>query len=355
MNASLIDDIKARWDCRQVVETDLGPPMHRSGNSYTWPCPFHSERTPGAFHVFTDGFKCFSSSCGKAGDVFTWAMEYHGLSFQEAAERLNGGQPVKAINPQESARLATERAERVARDLERKISEAQRALEELRQAQSWMKYYDSLDEHARQLWRGRGIPDHYQDFWQLGYCADYALWKMEDGQWLDWWHTPTLSIPVWGQGWQLNNVKHRLLKEPASGDKYRQEKHGVPPAPFMACPDRDSGPLLLLEGEIKAMVTFSTIEADTIQVAGLPSATPNSEIYQAFKDYEPVYICMDPDAYDPPKAGEPPAVQRAADAIGHERARLLWLPGKIDDVINAGFIGKQGLRRLIRSARKIKT
>lgn len=61
-------------------------PLRQMGGRFVAPCPFHQETKP-SFNVTPDGrFYCFG--CQKAGDIFTFWMEYHGLSFREALEQL---------------------------------------------------------------------------------------------------------------------------------------------------------------------------------------------------------------------------------------------------------------------------
>jgi DNA primase len=52
-------------------------------------CPFHTDHTPGSFHVnlVTGAYKCFS--CGMAGgDVVAFVMALYGLQFLEALAKL---------------------------------------------------------------------------------------------------------------------------------------------------------------------------------------------------------------------------------------------------------------------------
>ena len=348
MDEYAIHDLKSRFDLRRYIEKDLGPP-NQTGSSYVWPCPFHNERTPGGFRVFKDGYKCFS--CGAQGDIIDWRMERTGETFQQATAALNGGQALAPPDPVLTARRAAERAKQIELELQEKIEQAQKALKELRKARSWLEYHSNLQGDygwARELWKERGIDDFFIDYWQLGYCEDYTLWRKDGPNWIDWWHSPTLSIPVWSEGWEISNVKHRLINAPDTGGKYIQEKRGIPAAPFIANPDLRHGPLLLVEGEIKSMVSFMTLNDPDWQAAGLPGVTPDPAIYEIFANYEPVYLCLDPDAYQ----GTKPTIKNAIDAIGKDRTRVMWLPQKIDDAILAGALTKNGLYRLINSARK---
>jgi DNA primase len=66
--------------------------LKKRGQNYVGLCPFHSERSP-SFTVNQGKqiYHCFG--CGKGGDVFSFWMEYHNLSFPQAlrdlAERYN--------------------------------------------------------------------------------------------------------------------------------------------------------------------------------------------------------------------------------------------------------------------------
>jgi DNA primase len=61
--------------------------LTREGRDLVGLCPFHSERTP-SFRVFADHYHCFG--CGAHGDIFTWLMQMHRLSFVEAMAHLSG-------------------------------------------------------------------------------------------------------------------------------------------------------------------------------------------------------------------------------------------------------------------------
>lgn len=305
------------------------------GDEYVGPCPLScGGHGTDRFHVWSDKGNYWCRQCGDQGFVDEFDKDWR-------------------PTPEEIAKQAEERARHAEESLRREIQRAERAIEELREAQSWLKYHESLLRHGRGVWNNRGVPDFWQDFWFLGYCEDFSLKRNENGQWVEWWHTPTLSIPIRDRDWQVTNIKHRLVNVPDIGGKYRYEKYGIPAQPFICSPDHKSGPLFLAEGEIKAMVVFTEItsnpnEETRIQVAGLPSVKPDPASLELFKDHEPIYLCLDPDAYD----GEEAPIDTITETLGRERVRQLWLPSKIDDAIVAGDLDKDGLRRLIRTARK---
>ncbi|MCG8549503.1 MAG: DNA primase [Desulfobacterales bacterium] len=61
--------------------------LKKSGRNFFGLCPFHSEKTP-SFSVNPDKqiFHCFG--CGVGGNVLSFVMKYHGISFPEAVKML---------------------------------------------------------------------------------------------------------------------------------------------------------------------------------------------------------------------------------------------------------------------------
>jgi len=310
--------------------------QRQTANEYSSTCPqcgggvHQNGELPDRFRMFTDGkTRAWCRRC-----------DYHWYP-----DMAGDWQPPDP----ETLRLRAEQAER---DLERSIAQAQSTLDELRRARRWIEYHQGMSENGRMLWRLRGLQDFWVDWWKLGYTPNYELWRKNGETWENWWQSPTLTIPVWGNGWQVNNIKHRLLNTPPGGGKYQQEKRGVPPAAFFCDPDRADGPLMICEGEIKSMVTFALIDSSTIQVTGLPTATPAPEMLAQFSGYDPVYVCLDPDAFIKPDRDRPAPIERMVGIIG-SRARVIELPDKIDDLINGDHLDKAALRRAFARARRL--
>ena len=95
-----IDEIKSKNDIVDVIGSYIS-----LNEKYKANCPFHTEKTPGAFSVHPDKqiYKCFS--CGESGNVITFVQKYTGVSFIEAlsilAERAGiklDVKPVKKID-----------------------------------------------------------------------------------------------------------------------------------------------------------------------------------------------------------------------------------------------------------------
>lgn len=82
---NIIEEIKNRADIVEIIGEDLQ--LKVSGSNFKALSPFTSEKTP-SFVVSRQKqiFKCFSS--GKGGNVYSYLMEMHGMSFIEAVKHL---------------------------------------------------------------------------------------------------------------------------------------------------------------------------------------------------------------------------------------------------------------------------
>lgn len=157
------DSARRVKDAADIVEV-IGEyvTLQKAGARYKGLCPFHSEKTP-SFTVNGDRqfFHCFG--CKESGDVFSFLMRYHHMSFPEALENL---------------------AERYGIELEeRQLSPAE--LERARQREALFKanetaaalfhhflLHDPAGGKARTYLEGRGIPASVIESFRLGAVPD---------------------------------------------------------------------------------------------------------------------------------------------------------------------------------------
>jgi hypothetical protein len=242
--------------------------------------------------------------------------------------------------PPTPAELEYWRIERVKAEQERKRS-AERAIENLRSSRIWEQYHKALNNEGREYWRQRGIPDSLQNYWKLGWVDEYMLQYAGNdymGQ--------SATIPIFGAGWQPLNVKHRLLHLPGNIGKYRYELRGQQQPVFLTNPDAAlDGQVFVIEGEIKAMVTWLTLADRNTKVVGLPGITPSNEALTVILSAERVTLVLDPGADD--------AALRLANIIGIKKCRVLIPPMKIDDAIMAINPSKTELANLLATAQPI--
>lgn len=233
---------------------------------------------------------------------------------------------------------------------QQRLAEIQTALEILQKEQAWVKYHEAAFDNGevRQLYAQRGIKeDFWIMYWSLGFNPAKQVWYEGQG-----YLCQSLTIPIFETlTRKALNIKHRLLNPPNPGDKYRPEIKGLPAALFVADLDKPlKGKTLLVEGEFKAMVSYLCADDPTMQVVGVPSKSPDLDMLDKLAECEPVFVCLDPDAYQVKGSEREPAISRLAAHLGN-RARIIRLPGKIDDLINAGAITKPLLKSLMNGAR----
>jgi DNA primase len=204
----------------------IGITLKHIGNRWQGVCPLHDNSdNPTAFVIYEDGDKqrwtCFTH-CGH-GDIIDFVVRWKHISLKEAIEYLNVGINISHEEMLEITRKRREEAERY--EAQKKL-EYEAAVKSLNDARKWENYHNQLDENenklARNLWRVRGVPDTWQDIWELGYC-DCFKYKVDDTIY----STPTLAIPIRDDTNRVTNIKHRLLNPVNPKDKYRDRKSVV--------------------------------------------------------------------------------------------------------------------------------
>jgi hypothetical protein len=88
-------DIKSRHPLKEFLAS-LGMEFESAAHGCARAsCPFHQEKTA-SFTVYPDHhYYCFG--CGAVGDIFSFLKETQGMNFRQAAEHLNGSQPVTVL------------------------------------------------------------------------------------------------------------------------------------------------------------------------------------------------------------------------------------------------------------------
>jgi hypothetical protein len=315
----------------------------RGTNEFSASCPSCGGNQHSTDGAYPDRFRLFLRSRA-TGRPMGWCR-HCGYTWHPGKLKGERWKPT----PEEAAAWLSEREQYE----KARLDEISRAIDFLRQETKWLKYHDNLTGELRQYYYKRGLDDYWIDYWLLGYNPCKQVW-LDDASYT----TPTLTIPIFETVTrQAVNLRHRLLEPKAPDDKYRPEIKGLPAAMFVADLDKPlSGQVIIIEGEFKAMTTYLTMDDPNMQVVGIPSKTPDLDLLKKLDQCDPVYICLDPDAYfltgqDLRNNRHTTAVARLAQGIG-PRARVMNLPGKVDDLIHQNVINKASLRSLMRSARK---
>jgi len=82
---NLIEEIREGSDIVDVISELVV--LKKKGKNFVGLCPFHTERTP-SFTVSQENQMFYCFGCGTGGNVYTFLMKYHGLSFVDAVKTL---------------------------------------------------------------------------------------------------------------------------------------------------------------------------------------------------------------------------------------------------------------------------
>jgi len=213
-----------------------------------------------------------------------------------------------------------------------RLRSAQMALDNLKDNRIWEQYHKMLDDRARQYWRGRGIPDAYQNYWALGW----------DHQ------RDAATIPLFGPAWEPLNVKLRLMD--ASKGRYRYLLSGQSAPMFLCDPDMLlENHVIAVEGELKAATSYVVLDDPKACIVGLPGLSASQSIVDTLAKADRVTLVLDPGS-DVRNGNGWSAAGKLVSVIGRDKCRLLIPNAKIDDALLAAKLDKYAVRRLLGQA-----
>jgi DNA primase len=163
-----VQRLKAMADIVQIIGEHVQ--LRKSGTNYQGLCPFHSEKTP-SFMVnpARRWFHCFG--CGEGGDVFTFMMLYHRLTFPEVIKDLAARYQLELPQVQ----LSTQDREQLQR---------RQALYEINDRAAALYHRLLLTspqaEPARRYLQGRAIPDELVARFRLGFAPERWDFLLKD-------------------------------------------------------------------------------------------------------------------------------------------------------------------------------
>lgn len=228
------------------------------------------------------------------------------------------------------------------RRAEAKKHSAERELEHISAIKKWLQYSDMKDEAAREWWRKRGIPYGHQEFWSLGWDFDMNRWGY-----------PSATIPLFDQQGNILNIKHRLQvpkAEESKVGKYRYNVPGLPQPMFLCNPELPlDNHVIAVEGEVKSMVVWATLDDPAACIVGLPGLNPAPHITDTLAKVDAVTLVLDPGADERGPDGWS-KMGKLVQAIGRQKTSVLVPPLKVDDGILMAHLDKRDVRVMIESA-----
>ena len=155
---SFIDDLLARVDVIDVVDSRVK--LKKTGKNYSACCPFHNEKSP-SFTVSPDKQFYYCFGCGASGTALKFVMEFDGLSFPDAVEKLAAQAGMEV--PREQQAMVEVRQEQMHQPLFELMHKAGLYYEQmLRSHEQKGKAVDYL--------KGRGLSGKAARFFGIGYA-----------------------------------------------------------------------------------------------------------------------------------------------------------------------------------------
>lgn len=309
---SIVDEVKAKTDCRELIARDLGAP--KTGGSlsrkwWAWLCPFHTEKTP-SFQVTADHWFCFG--CRKGGDAITWMMRYHGMELVPALKALGA-------DTSSAAQIRAESNQRAMR-VPKMAAPPEVMQETFRNIVADCEKYLRADigQRARTYLYNRGFTDQTLFFARLGYVpgkpGEYNRMhgvRMPTGITIPWF----ASDAIWG-------IKVRTAH---GAPKYTQPSGGkIAESLYLADDIAHAMPILFVEGEFNALAAWQVANDFICPVSmGSASSSLNIRWFGTLAGHKLIAI------FDKDKAGE---VARARFSVLGDRVRMVTVPDPHKDL-----------------------
>ncbi|MEC8102467.1 MAG: DNA primase [Pseudomonadota bacterium] len=155
---SFIDELLTRVDVVDVVDSRVK--LKKTGKNYSACCPFHNENTP-SFTVSPDKQFYYCFGCGASGTALRFVMEFDGLSFPDAVEKL--ASQASMTVPREAASQREIQQEQEHKSLFTQMEASSRFFEQqLREHEQRHRAVDYL--------KGRGLSGKAAKFFGIGYA-----------------------------------------------------------------------------------------------------------------------------------------------------------------------------------------
>jgi len=155
---AFIDELLSRVDVVDVVDSRVK--LKKAGKNYSACCPFHNENTP-SFTVSREKQFYYCFGCGASGSALKFVMEFDGLGFPDAVEKLADSAGLEVPREQQSRQQIEQQKEQ--EPLFTRMQEsADFFTNQLRSSESRQKAIDYL--------KGRGLSGKAAKFFGIGYA-----------------------------------------------------------------------------------------------------------------------------------------------------------------------------------------
>ena len=360
VSPAVIEQIRSASDIVDIIGSSV--PLKRAGANFVALCPFHKEKSP-SFNVNPQRqtFHCFG--CNKGGDVFTFIVEYEGVSFIDAVRRL----AERARIP-----LATETG---AAPQDRHLKETLLDINE-QIARRWQSVLtnDTAGQIARDYLHKRAVSEDAVKLFRLG-CSpdawdDTVNWAKSKGFELPLVEQAGLIIRKEGEDRYYDRFRGRLMfpicneqgrvigfsGRVLSGDEKTAKYDNSPETPIFTKgkvifgldkskrPILDAQQAIVCEGQLDLIACFMAGVQNVVAPQGTALTADHARILKRYADE--VVLCFDSD-----NAGQNATVRALDDLLASGLAiRVATVPAPHDPDSFIKEFGGDAFRQLIERA-----
>lgn len=186
---------------------------------------------------------------------------------------------------------------------------------------------------AKEYMHERGFTDDWLQYFGYGFDDGFKVSGRNST-----YYSPAIIRPVMNIGGIVEQLKVRVIDAKCTQDRFRNiYKTKAQHIHIPLWRDGLKSKVFIAEGEMKAdYVAMSGYVPKDISVIGVQGKGIGDRAYYQLENADVIYLCLDPDAFEPDKYGKVYAVD-VAKRFGIDRTRFVIIRAKVDDAMNKGF------------------
>ena len=260
-----------------------------------------------------------------SGKPFGWCRSCHYKWSSEKSDAI--------WTPEEKAAFAAKRKELNQREEQRIREYAENVV---MKQEIYKRYFETMktSQYGNDWLRRKGFNSReWNSYFGFGIFEDYKC----RGEFSTY-YSPAITMPIRGVGNIIEQVKLRVAEAKHKNDRFRNIYKTNAQHPYF--PMRNDGiknKVAIFEGEMKScQVAMRGNLPEDVQIIATQGKGLGGRMLYMLENCEVVYLCLDPDTYEPDKNGET-TIMKVAKRIGFDRTRIIQCRDKIDDAILNGF------------------
>lgn len=260
-----------------------------------------------------------------SGKPFGWCRSCHYKWSSEKSDAI--------WTPEEKAAFAAKRKELNQREEQRIREYAENVV---MKQEIYKRYFETMktSQYGNDWLRRKGFNSReWNSYFGFGIFEDYKC----RGEFSTY-YSPAITMPIRGVGNIIEQVKLRVAEAKHKNDRFRNIYKTNAQHPYF--PMRNDGiknKVAIFEGEMKScQVAMRGNLPEDVQIIATQGKGLGGRMLSMIENCEVVYLCLDPDTYEPDKNGET-TIMKVAKRIGFDRTRIIQCRDKIDDAILNGF------------------